>query len=149
MHAKYRHSDDHKQMCVPSCVCMRLYVCVCVRKFEKVCLTTRRFAAAAVVGGVVATWEMGPRTGKGGCRLFFISPAAFQNSVVTLLESFQRVREEMPFSRTRECTAAYKTQRQRVYATGDDPNVSSPEKLDQEFHNNNVKPCNVCNLEPF
>lgn len=37
-----------------------------------------------------ATWEMGPRTGKGGCRLFFMSPAAFQAAVVTLLECFQR-----------------------------------------------------------
>lgn len=119
-------NSDHKRIyvCVfiiaSACVC----VCVCIRKLEKVCDNKevrrhRRSRCRRHVRNGAAR--------KGGCRLFFISPAAFQNSVVTLLECFQRVREEMLFSRTRECAAAYKAQKQIVYATGDNLNVSSPE----------------------
>lgn len=44
--------------------------------------------------------------------------------------------------------AAYKAQRQRVYATGDDLNVSSPEKLAFEYgFHNDVKPYDICNLK--
>lgn len=50
-----------------------------------------------------------------------MSPAAFQDAVVTLLEGFQKVHVEAPFSRTRECTA-YKAQ--RVYTADDDLDVS-------------------------
>jgi len=95
-----------------------------------------------------ATWKIESRSRKGGCRLFFMSSAAFQVAVVTLLECFQRDRGGKRARDEKMRRRVYKAKRQRVHMTDSDLHVSSLENtFDQELHNNDVRACDVYNLK--